>query len=95
MSVTTQDLFGAASGGQPAVPGSYGEAPRGGHRLPDATRLGPVQLQVADLARSLAFYEGCWGCAPWRPPQGARRCSAPTATTPRWSRCTSGRAPAR
>src|SRR5690606_16854845 len=32
-----------------------------GHRLPPATRLGRVRLQVADLGRSLAFYEGVLG----------------------------------
>ena len=32
-----------------------------GFRLPAATRLGRVRLQVADLARSLAFYEGILG----------------------------------
>lgn len=32
-----------------------------GYRLPSATRLGRVRLQVADLARSLAFYEGVLG----------------------------------
>jgi catechol 2,3-dioxygenase len=47
-------------GGEPAAPGSYGEPPRG-FRLPEATRLGPVRLQVADLGRSLAFYEGILG----------------------------------
>jgi len=30
-------------------------------RLPDAARLGPVHLVVADLERSLAFYEGVIG----------------------------------
>jgi catechol 2,3-dioxygenase len=30
--------------------------PAPGYRLPAATRLGPVRLQVADLARSLAYY---------------------------------------
>ena len=60
MGATTRDLFGAADGSAPATPGSYGEPPRGG-RLPDATRLGPVRLQVADLARSHAFYEGVLG----------------------------------
>ncbi|HLT47003.1 MAG TPA: VOC family protein [Rubricoccaceae bacterium] len=39
----------------PALP--VGLAPPG-YRLPDATRLGRVRLQVADLARSLDFYEG-------------------------------------
>jgi catechol 2,3-dioxygenase len=48
------------SGVEPALPGSYGQAPNG-YRLPDATRLGPVRLQVADLERSLAFYEGTLG----------------------------------
>lgn len=32
-----------------------------GHRLPGGLRLGRVRLQVADLARSLAFYEGVLG----------------------------------
>ncbi len=49
-----------AGGPQPATPGSYGRPPRGA-RLPDATRLGGVRLQVSDLARSLAFYEGSLG----------------------------------
>lgn len=31
------------------------------YRLPEATRLGRVRLQVADLARSLAFYEDILG----------------------------------
>src|SRR5688500_1719045 len=60
MGATTRDIFGAGSGAEAATPGSYGEAPRG-FRLPDATRLGRVSLQVADLARSLAFYEGTLG----------------------------------
>lgn len=34
---------------------SYGIAPSG-YRLPEATRLGKVVLQVADLARSLEYY---------------------------------------
>lgn len=44
----------------PATLGSYGEPPSG-YRLPEATRLGPVTLQVADLARSVAWYEGTLG----------------------------------
>ena len=39
---------------------AYGVAPAG-YRLPDATRLGRVRLQVADLARSLAYYERVLG----------------------------------
>jgi catechol 2,3-dioxygenase len=45
---------------QLATPGSYSEPPRG-HRLPDATRLGPVRLRIADLARSLAYYQSVLG----------------------------------
>lgn len=60
MGVTTDDIFGDAAGAQPATPGSYGEAPSG-HRLPAGTRLGGVRLQVADLARSVAFYESVLG----------------------------------
>jgi catechol 2,3-dioxygenase len=60
MSNTTQDLYGAVLSPEPATPDSYGERPSG-YRLPEATRLGKVRLQVADLARSLAFYEGTLG----------------------------------
>jgi catechol 2,3-dioxygenase len=38
----------------------YGIAPPG-YRLPDATRLGPVRLQVADLRRSLEYYQRVLG----------------------------------
>jgi catechol 2,3-dioxygenase len=38
----------------------YGITPPG-YRLPDATRLGRVRLQVADLARSIAYYERVLG----------------------------------
>lgn len=57
---TTRDLFGEGAGGEPATPGSYGLAPDG-FRLPAATRLGPVCLQVGDLERSLAFYDEVLG----------------------------------
>src|SRR5690349_21446969 len=60
MGATTHDIFGDATGAQPASPGSYGQAPSG-WRLPEATRLGAVRLQVADLARSIAYYEGTLG----------------------------------
>jgi catechol 2,3-dioxygenase len=61
MGITTNDIFGAAAGAQPATPGSYGEPPRGPWRLPGETRLGRVRLQVADLARSLRFYQEVLG----------------------------------
>jgi catechol 2,3-dioxygenase len=38
----------------------YGIAPTG-YRLPDDSRLGPVRLQVADLARSLDYYQRVLG----------------------------------
>jgi catechol 2,3-dioxygenase len=41
------------------APGDGGAPP--GYRLPAATHLGPVRLQVADLARSLAYYEPVLG----------------------------------
>ncbi|MEP7176874.1 MAG: VOC family protein [Gemmatimonadales bacterium] len=40
----------------------YGIAPPG-YRLPDATRIGAVRLQVADVARSLAWYQRVTGLA--------------------------------
>ena len=60
MGVTTHDIFGDASGAVPAAEGTYGEAPKG-YRLPKETRLGRVKLQVADLARSIEFYEEVLG----------------------------------
>jgi len=60
MESTTRDIFGSGGAGQPATPGSYGEAPAG-FRLPEGTRLGRVRLQVADLGRSLEFYEEILG----------------------------------
>lgn len=41
---------------------SFGIEPPG-YRLPADTRLGRVRLQVADLSRSLSFYEGILGLA--------------------------------
>ncbi|MFI5234455.1 MAG: VOC family protein [Gemmatimonadales bacterium] len=60
MGVSTRDIFGDGSGAEPATPGSYGEVPSG-YRLPQATRLGPVHLQVSDLSRSIAYYERTLG----------------------------------
>jgi len=42
------------------MPLSYGIAPPG-YRLPDATRVGPVRLQIADLQRSIDYYERVLG----------------------------------
>jgi catechol 2,3-dioxygenase len=60
MGAGVKDIFGDASGAAAADAGSYGEAPAG-YRLPEGTTLGPVHLQVASLARSLAYYEGLLG----------------------------------
>lgn len=61
MRISTHDIFGdAAAEAQPATPGSYGLAPRG-YRLLEGTRLGPVRLQIADLSRSLAYYQTILG----------------------------------
>lgn len=42
------------------APAEYGIRPRD-YRLPEATHLGRVRLQVADLERSVAFYENVLG----------------------------------
>jgi catechol 2,3-dioxygenase len=60
MGATTRDIFGRAEGAESAEPGSYGRPPRG-LRLPDTTRLGQVRLQVADLTRSVSFYQDVLG----------------------------------
>ena len=56
----TSALAAPETGPVAATPGSYGEAPRG-CRLPDATRVGGVRIQIADLTRSLHFYEQVLG----------------------------------
>lgn len=50
-------IDGAGTG---AAEAGYGIAPPG-FRLPPATRLGPVRLQVSDLERSLAYYREVLG----------------------------------
>ena len=45
---------------QATVARPYGIAPPG-YRLPDDTRLGPVSLQIADLGRSLEYYQRVLG----------------------------------
>lgn len=60
MGVGLSDLFGGVPVAEPATPGSYGEPPSG-RRLPEATRLGPVRLAVADLARSTEWYQRVLG----------------------------------
>jgi catechol 2,3-dioxygenase len=60
MGAGTRDLFGDGGGAQPALAGSYGEAPSGA-RLPDGLSLGRVVLQVSALARSIAYYETVLG----------------------------------
>jgi catechol 2,3-dioxygenase len=59
MAVTTNAIFGEGAN-EPALPGTYGQPPRG-FRLPNDTRLGPVRLRIADLARSTDFYESVLG----------------------------------
>ena len=57
--MTTNNLFGSTRQ-ETATPGSYGEVPSG-FRLPESTRLGEVRLQIADLERSLRYYEATLG----------------------------------
>ena len=75
MGVGSQDIFGGKAGPQPATPGSYGEVPSA-YRLPEATRLGAVVLQVADLERSLRFYEHVLGMRTLTRDGGIARLSA-------------------
>jgi Predicted ring-cleavage extradiol dioxygenase len=51
-----------------------------GFRLPAATRLGAVRLQVADLGRSIEYYHEVLGCACSIRTNGAHG-SAPLART--------------
>ena len=60
MGVTSDEIFGGGTGAQPATPGSYGEPPSG-YRLPQGTRLGAVRLQIADLSRSIDYYDKTLG----------------------------------
>lgn len=60
MAASAPDIFGDPSTAEPATPGSYGQAPRG-FRLPSATHLGQVVLQVSRLDTSLAFYQEVLG----------------------------------
>jgi|GEM_PF-3394470 len=63
MGATTRDIFGQADTAEPATPGTYGEPP-GRFRLPEQVRVGPVSLQVSDLALSVAFYQDVLGLRP-------------------------------
>jgi catechol 2,3-dioxygenase len=56
----TERQSDSAEGAEPATPGSYGRLPRD-YRLPEGIRLGAVRLQIADLNRSLAFYQTTLG----------------------------------
>jgi catechol 2,3-dioxygenase len=81
MGVTSDEIFGGGTGAQPATPGSYGEPPRG-YRLPEGTRLGPVRLQIADLGRSIEYYDRTLGmrvlgCADTHAILGARHDEVP------------------
>ncbi len=59
----------------------YGIAPPG-YRLPAATRVGTVRLQVADLARSLAWYRRVLGLDLLERTERTAALGAPANTTP-------------
>src|SRR6185437_2364803 len=48
MNVRSNDRVDAGDRGDAETPGRFGDAPRG-FRLPSATRVGPVRLDIADL----------------------------------------------
>lgn len=58
--MSTQFPASQNSAPEPATAGSYGVAPPA-YRLPSETRVGAVRLQVADLGRSLEWYEKVLG----------------------------------
>ena len=66
MRISRHDMFGTQAdtetGSDRALAGSYGRAPSE-YRVPSATRLGAVALQVSDLARSLEYYQQLLGLA--------------------------------
>ena len=62
MGASLNELFGDAAA-QSAADGKYGLRPSG-YRLPDATRIRAVTLQVSDLSRSRDFYEHTLGLTP-------------------------------
>lgn len=59
----------------------YGIPPTG-HRLPTATRLGRVRLQVADLERSLGYYQKILGFRVLEPSDGKATLAAQGDDTP-------------
>ena len=60
---------------------SYGIAPSG-YRLPAATSVGPVTLQVADLARSVDYYERVLGLRVLRGSPGSATLGTQDGVTP-------------
>jgi catechol 2,3-dioxygenase len=62
MGARLHDLFGDASRIERVTPESYGVHPPA-YRLPDATHIRGVTLQVSNLTRSRAFYEQTLGFA--------------------------------
>jgi len=77
MARTVPSMAGQGGAEAPA----YGIAPPG-YRLPAATVLGTVRLQVADLARSLAYYERVLGMRVLDRGNGVARLGAAEASTP-------------
>lgn len=68
-----------AAGGSSAAGGDAGIAygvPPEGYRLPAETGLGPVRLQVADLGRSLDYYQEILGLHPMSVEEGAATLTA-------------------
>jgi catechol 2,3-dioxygenase len=63
MGASLNELFGDAAAVQSAADGEYGLRPSG-YRLPDATGIRAVTLQVSDLPRSRDFYEHTLGLTP-------------------------------
>jgi catechol 2,3-dioxygenase len=81
MGASLNELFGDAAAVQSASDNQYGLRPTG-FRLPDATHIRAVTLQVSDLARSRAFYENTLGFSPITVCAGQVAMGAAGSTTP-------------
>jgi len=63
MGTGLRDIFGETASEQSATADNYGLRPPA-YRLPDATRIRSVTLQVSNLTRSRDFYEHTLGFRP-------------------------------
>ncbi len=81
MRSSLNELFADSSAIQPVTDDAYGLRPAG-YRLPDATNIRAVTLQVSDLKRSRDFYEHTLGFRPITVESGTVRLGAANGSAP-------------